>query len=114
MKLIHHKNLDQKKWFSSSILYQMANIGSEVFRTLSWRDKGNKAYSDLAFERALELTDLTMDDPKNIHRLREITRAREMLVDWHSQQKINKSDDNFWQNYFSQFTYAARLEEGKI
>jgi hypothetical protein len=33
----------------------MANIGSEVERAISWGRKGNAAYKERAFFRALEL-----------------------------------------------------------
>ncbi len=39
----------------------MSNIGSEVERALNWQAKGNLAYSQKVFGRALELLDLTLD-----------------------------------------------------
>ena len=59
----------------------MANEGSEVERTILWRNK-NKLYSQKALERALELLDLTIASPLNRKRLRELTRIREVLVDY--------------------------------
>ncbi|HAH21880.1 MAG TPA: hypothetical protein DCL49_13400, partial [Candidatus Omnitrophica bacterium] len=70
-----HKDLAGGRWFEFSLLEQMANIGSEIFRTISWRDK-NKDYQQKAFERSLELFDFTVLDPKNRKRLKEILRAR--------------------------------------
>jgi len=43
---------------------QMANLGSEVFRTINWRKKGSEDDSQRAFFRALELLDLTIADKK--------------------------------------------------
>jgi len=108
MKLIHHKSLTLKKWRSLSIFEQMANIGSEVERTISWRKKGNKKYADLAFERALELIDLTAADIKNKDRLKEILRVRELLADWYFFENRYQSTDEFWQKYFFSFIYATR------
>ena len=51
---------------------QMANIGSEIERTISWRKKGRPEIGIRAFERALELLDLTIADAKNLTRLREL------------------------------------------
>ena len=65
-----HKELAAGKWNKLTLLEQLANIGSEVIRAINWRKKGNKEYSILAFERALELFDLTVSDPKNIKRLK--------------------------------------------
>ena len=111
MKLVHHKNLNPKKWYSLSIFEQMANIGSEVERTIIWKNKGNKKYADLAFERALELIDLTVTDVKNKDRLKEILRVREALADWYYFENQYQSTDKFWQKYFFAFNFAARARK---
>lgn len=108
MIIIHHKGLTEKQWFSKNIFEQMANVGSEVERTIKWREK-NKEYSRLAFERCLELIDLTAADPKNRNRLKEILRSREVLVDYFFGENIFKSSDKLWQNYFYGFNFAARI-----
>ncbi|TSC93651.1 MAG: Uncharacterized protein CEN91_162 [Candidatus Berkelbacteria bacterium Licking1014_85] len=113
MKLVYHKNLSPKKWFSYSISEQMANIGSEVFRTISWRKK-DKKLSQLAFERSLELFDITIEDPKNLSvKNKEILRAREMWCDFIFGDNQYKQTDKLWQNYFYAFNFAARLERVK-
>ncbi len=106
--IIHHRDLTLKKWFKLNIFEQMANIGSEVERTILWREK-NKKYSQLAFERALELLDLTVEDPKNKNRLKELLRAREALVDYFCYDNIYHSTDQQWRDYFYAFNYAARI-----
>ncbi len=88
---------------------QMANIGSEVERTISWRQKNNVKYSNSAFERALELLDLTVSDPKNIDRLKEPLRLREALADYFAFDNSYRSTDLLWQKYFLAFNYAARV-----
>jgi hypothetical protein len=108
MNLIHHKNLCEKKWFLLSLAEQMANIGSEIERTIIWKEKADKNYSRLAFERALELIDLTKLDPKNRERLKELCRMREMLVDWFYENQYHSSNSS-WQNYFLSFNYFARI-----
>jgi hypothetical protein len=106
MNLIYHKKLSEEKWFSKSLAEQMANIGSEVERTIIWKSKDRKYY-ELAFERALELIDITRLDPKNKPRLRELCRMREVLVDWYFDNQYNSTDKS-WQNYFLAFNYLAR------
>lgn len=108
MNLVHHKNLMPERWFSKSLAEQMANIGSEVERTIIWKNKDPK-YRELAFERALELIDLTREDPKNKKRLRELCRMREVLADWYFENQY-RSTDKSWQNYFIAFNYLARKE----
>ncbi|MFH1389765.1 MAG: hypothetical protein ABIH56_03475 [Candidatus Margulisiibacteriota bacterium] len=103
-----HKELAAGRWNTLSFMEQMANVGSEIGRTISWRKK-DLEYARLAFERALELLDLTISDIKNTSRLKEITRAREALVDYFVFDNTYCSTDESWQNYFLAFNYAARL-----
>lgn len=103
-----HKTLSEGKWLSLSLIEQLANIGSEVIRAINWKRKNNKEYSILAFERALELIDLTIADKKNLHRLKEVTRTREFLVDYFAGENIYNSSDESFQKYFYAFNYAAR------
>ena len=106
MKLTHHKDLTVSKWSQFSLAEQLANVGAEVGRVIKWRGK-DKKNTRLAFERALELVDLTIADPENKGRLKEICRMREMLVDWYLDNEYN-TPDKFWQEYFYQFNYLAR------
>ncbi len=87
---------------------QMANIGGEVERALNWRAKNNPAYSRLAFERALELIDLTLDSAKGLARLREVARVREAVVDYFFGTNRCGSSEALWRKYFACFAYAAR------
>lgn len=105
----YHKNLASGRWYELNFFEQMANMGSEVERTILWREK-NKDYARLAFERALELLDLTISDPKNRSRLKELTRLREVLVDYFVFHNQYGSSDKLWRNYFYPFNYAARVK----
>ncbi|TSC90576.1 MAG: hypothetical protein CEN92_448 [Candidatus Berkelbacteria bacterium Licking1014_96] len=105
-----HQDLTPKRWFKMSIFEQMANVGSEVFRTISWRER-DKNLSEKAFWRALELIDLTVDDPKNKKRLKEILRAREALCDFFVGDNQYHSTTESWNKYFYSFNYAARLHK---
>jgi hypothetical protein len=59
-----HKELASGRWAQLSFVEQMGNIGSEVERALIWKAKNNPDYSMRAFERALELLDLTLGSCK--------------------------------------------------
>jgi hypothetical protein len=48
---------------------------------LAWRER-NPANAGRAFERVIELLDLTSSDPKHRGRLRELARLRETMVDF--------------------------------
>ncbi len=103
-----HKDLAAGRWSQLSFLEQMANIGSEVERALNWRKKKNTNYAQKAFERALELIDLTLDCDKNYAHLKEIARMREAIVDYFSGVNQFMSSEGSWRNYFLPFTYASR------
>jgi len=103
-----HKSLAAGKWQKLNLIEQLANVGSEVERTISWRKKKDKAYSKQAFFRALELLDLSIADPKNKKRLKELTRLREVLVDYFWGKNQFHSSDKLWQKYFYAFSYATR------
>jgi len=111
--MIIHKELASGRWFKLSLLEQLANIGSDVVRTIKWKNEGDLECSREAFERALELIDLTVADSKNRGRLKEILRAREALVDYFLFDNIYGSSDKLWENYFYHFNYAAALARGK-
>lgn len=97
-----------KRWNKLSLIEQMANIGSEVSRTINWKQKNQKD-AQASFYRALELIELTVKDSKNITRVKEINRVKEMLVDWYLGNPSYHSTDQDWQKYFLQFNLAARI-----
>lgn len=99
------------RWKKLSLLEQMANIGSEVYRTIKW--KNNADFAKKAFERALELFDLTITDKKNKKRLKEIIRARELFADYIVGENRYNSSDSQWQNYFYSFNFASRIINAK-
>ncbi len=103
-----HADLAAGRWSRLTFLEQMANIGSEVERSLNWRAKNNPAYSQRAFERALELIDLTLGSVSSPSRLRELARVREAMADFFVGPNQYGSTDALWRKYFSCFTYAAR------
>ncbi|AKM79687.1 MAG: hypothetical protein UX85_C0001G0153 [Candidatus Beckwithbacteria bacterium GW2011_GWB1_47_15] len=104
-----HRDLAKGKWRKLTLMEQMANVGSEVSRTIKWKKK-DKKYAQMAFWRALELLGLTINDPKNKAGLKEICRAKEMLVDWYFDNPLYRSSDEEWQRYFNQFNWAARIK----
>ncbi|MBU1130561.1 hypothetical protein KJ840_00290 [Patescibacteria group bacterium] len=104
-----HKEMAAGRWFEFSLMEQLANVGSEIERTINWRNKGDMKYSNNAFERGLELLDLTIADKKNSGRLKELTRLREVLVDYFFGDNQYSSSDRLWQKYFYYYNYAARI-----
>lgn len=103
-----HRELAAGRWQTMRFVDQMANIGSEIERSISWRGKGRPDYGERAFERALELLDLTVADPRNRGRLRELLRVREALADYFVFDNSYHSTDDAWLRYFRFFFLAAR------
>lgn len=73
-----HKELAAGGWAKLSLLGQLAHIGSEVGRSSKWQGKDDVSFNG-AVERALDLFDLTLADPRWKGRYWEIARARELF-----------------------------------
>ena len=107
-----HRELAAGRWFEMPLVEQMANVGSEIERTIAWRGR-NPRNSAAAFDRALELLDLTIADPRHRGRLRELARVREALADHFAFEDRYDSTDESWRRYFHAFAYAAALRRGR-
>lgn len=105
-----HTGLTDARWQSLSLVEQLANVGSEVERALAWSHKGQAQFSANAVCRGLELLDLTIMDPRHRTRLKELTRLREVLLDYFCGPNEFGSTDLAWQRYFDAFGMAAALE----
>jgi hypothetical protein len=105
---VQHRELAAGRWNTLSLVEQMAHVGSEVERTIAWRNKGRDDIGMRAFERALELLDLTIADGKNRGRRKELVRVREALADHFYFDNEYQSTDQDWRRYFLQFAAAAR------
>ncbi len=87
---------------------QMAHVGSEIERAIAWEVKGQPDLSRRAFERALELLDLTIESTRIPARLRELLRVREALADHFVFDNSYKSTHEDWRRYFRFFLLCAR------
>ncbi len=103
-----HQGLAEGGWCELSFFEQMANVGAEVGRTIAWKGRNQQDFSRRAFDRALELLDLTIADPRNRSRLRELLRVREALADHFVFDNAYGSSDESWNRYFYPFQFAAR------
>jgi hypothetical protein len=103
----YHQELASGKWSELTFAEQMGNIGSEVSRMIKWRKK-NKEIAYRAFERMLELLDLTLAGLHEKYRLREVARARELLVGaWMSDSPESETELEGLNRYFFQFAILA-------
>lgn len=104
---VQHQSMAAGRWQEFTLIEQMAHVGSEVSRALNWMEKGNHELSYSAFVRALELMDFTLQDPRNIGRLKEPCRCREALVDYFDGENIYGSSVASWRRYFDAYAYAV-------
>lgn len=102
-----HQGLAAGRWRELSLAAQLANVGAEVGRIARWRGRDERLATG-AFERALELLDLTLADPRWLGRLREIARARELLCDAVSGGREYGATLEELDRYFLAFAVAAR------
>lgn len=92
----------------------MGNIGSEVHRAIRWHDQQDHARWEKAFDRALELLDLTIADQRWNSGKRELTRSREAFCSlFFPPSEMSISPANL-EKYFDQFALAARLKHALI
>jgi hypothetical protein len=105
-----HRDLANGRWFTLSLSEQLGNVGSEISRAIRWSSRNPETASH-ALDRVLELLDLTLADIRhhqNPARLREIARAREVVVDYFAGPHQYGSTAASLQKYFDAFAVAAR------
>jgi hypothetical protein len=107
---VFHAELTDARWRALSLVEQLANVGSEVERTIKWARKERSEQSTNALYRGLELLDLTIGDPRHRKRLKELTRLREVLLDYFVGPNEFGSSDALWHGYFHAFGMAAALQ----
>ncbi len=99
-QIIQHQGLAES-WCHHSISFQMANIGSEVSRAI--KNQTKPARFQGAFDRALELFDLTIECHKaEPGVLKELCRAREEFCDYFYGNSF-ATDPARLQRYYDQF-----------
>jgi len=105
-----HRTLAEGRWFTFSISEQLANVGSEVSRAIRWHQRGDNDRFENAFDRMLELLDLTIEDPRwrGKGRLKELLRLREVLCDLFYGDNVYNTTFEYLEKYFLYFGIAAR------
>ncbi len=77
--LKQHAGLTTEKWAAYSKTQQVLMISNELNRSLSCLKKNYVSDAEKCYERAMELTDLTVEDIRWSGRLKELLRFREVL-----------------------------------
>ena len=100
--------IDEKKWRKYSFYQQMGNIASELSRAVCFEKNEDTSHLKAALWRLLELVDLTIEDPKNRRRLRELCRFKEVLVDWYCGTRVYSVHPESLKKYAMDFALLAR------
>lgn len=103
-----HEQLAAGHWYTLSLMEQLAHVGSDVARASRWHGKDPQR-CEQAFDRAVELLDLTIADERWKGRRKELTRARELLCDAMFGGTTYGSDLASLDRYFFHFAMAARV-----
>ena len=109
MSDVQHEAMATGRWWQLGLCEQLGHVGSEVSRALKWRVR-NPRISQGALYRAIELLDLTLNDPRyrsSPARVREIARAREVLLDFMVGANAYHSTGAALQSYFDAYARAA-------
>jgi hypothetical protein len=112
---VTHPNLAAGRWLTFSLATQLGNVGSEYERALQWKQSHDYERFESAFGRMLELLDLTIADARwRNHRLKELTRLREVLCDelYNEVSEFNYTSD--LRQYFLYFGILARHERDRM
>jgi len=105
-----HPNLSEEKWQSYDRARQVLMIANELNRAQNWLNKDGLENTLPCYERALELTDLTIDDEKWQRRRKELLRFRECLAELYiSDKKSLKVNNQLYHGLISLSVEAYNL-----
>ncbi len=111
--LIHKGIMDDDKWIKMPLERQMGNIGSELSRLVHWKKKQNDVNMNAAWDRVLELIDLTvygLNKYKKTSACREVLRLREVLCDYAGDFGHYGADGEKLVEYCTQFVLIGKRE----
>ncbi len=109
-----HQGLDDGSWERMSLVEQVGNLGAEVGRAALAKEAGDEERCRGAFNRALELFELTIVDERwRGPRRRELCLVRELFIDFIAGDNTYGESAESLDRYFLPFALAARREVGK-
>lgn len=105
-----HESLAAGRWREFTLAEQLGNVGSEIGRAARAHATGDERRFESAIGRGIELLDLTMADERWRGRLKEITRAREVVGDAMTGGRAYGTTWEALEEYFMHFATAARRD----
>ena len=91
----HHKTLTLERWQSFGLDKMFLNIISELIRVKSLAKERNLPFANQSLERALELTDLTIQakpQSPSVFFLKELLRWRDVLAEYYISDEKNEAE----------------------
>ena len=111
---IHGELITNGRWQKMEFASQMGNIGSEVSRALSAKEKNKNQRMNSAIDRALELFDSSISAcqnfPEDTGKLKELLYAREEFCSFFFDGTEIDVDPIKMQRYYDQFVSLIRKE----
>lgn len=98
----------KNRWYAFSRVEQMANIGSEYNRFIHFGEKKDRENMTRAFDRLIELIDLSLSDKKWDGSPSELLRLREVICDKFIGEKKYHISPKALEDYFLKFALLVR------
>ena len=100
--------IDSQRWFGFSFKQQMGNIASELSRAMRFKDQNDIKNMNSSLLRLIELLDLTKEDSKNIKKLKELCRFKELIADWYCGTNVYSTKPDSLKNYAMAFVLSSK------
>lgn len=90
-------------WYNMPVGLQLANVGSEVNRALSWKKRGNAQRTASFCNKAIDFLEIMKTDEKNRNRIGELNFCIEELKDFFLGDNIYGTTDETLMKYYDAF-----------
>lgn len=90
-------------WYNMPVGLQLANVGSEVNRALSWKKRGNIQRTVSFCNKAIDFLEIMKTDEKNRNRIGELNFCIEELKDFFLGDNIYGTTDETLMKYYDAF-----------
>lgn len=90
-------------WYNMPVGLQLANVGSEVNRALSWKKRGNTQRTVSFCNKAIDFLEIMKTDEKNRNRIGELNFCIEELKDFFFGDNIYGTTDETLMKYYDAF-----------